>query len=89
MLTNMNNLFSNKPLSEMSLTELKAQEQSFKTASRIMAGIMLLMVAATLIRIYLKAHFPGNTFLLLVCVFISFLTASRSKKINEEINSRG
>ena len=84
----MNNLFSTKPLSEMSLEELKKQEQSFKTAARVTTGILLVLIVATLIRIYIKAHFRGDTVSLIVLILLTLLTGDKLKKIKAEISSR-
>ncbi len=72
----------------MSLEELKKQEQSFKTASRVATGILVVLTVATLIRIYLKVHFRGDTFLLLGFIFLSMLTGDKLKKIKAEISAR-
>lgn len=76
-------------MSEMSLEELRKQEQSFKIASRVMGGIMVVLVVATLIRIYLKAHLRGDTFLLIGSMFLGIWTGDKLRKIRAEISSRG
>ena len=84
----MTTLFNTKPLSDMSLEELKKQEQSFKIATRVATGVLVLLVVATLIRIYLKAHLRGDTFLLIGFIFLSMLTGDKLKKIKAEISAR-
>ena len=84
----MSNLFSTKPLAEMSLDELRKQERSFNIASQVTFGIMIAAIVVTLIRVYLKAHFPGDTFLTFGPLFLMLFVGDKLKKIRTEISSR-
>ncbi|GAA4451768.1 hypothetical protein GCM10023189_14100 [Nibrella saemangeumensis] len=84
----MTNLFSSKPLSELTIDELYKKEKFLSTAKKVMIAVMILATVGTLIRIYLKAHFPGDSGLLIMSLLLSALVTANQKKVTDEINSR-
>lgn len=85
----MSNLFNTKPLSDMSLEELKKQEQSFKTAGRVLTGFLLVLIVAYLIHLYRKDHSSGYAIPLAGLGGLSVFIADKLKKIRAEISLRG
>ena len=81
-------IFSSKPLSELSLEELKSQEQSTQTFVRWLGVFFVLMVVIVFIWTYLKGYHTSNIMVLIGLSFFIALIATKLKNIRAEINSR-
>ncbi len=81
-------IFSNKPLSEMSLEELKSQEQSTRTFVRWSGLLFLVVVVLVFIWTFMKGYHLSNMIILIGLAFLNAIMAANLKKIRTEISSR-
>ena len=81
-------IFSNKLPSELSLEELKSQEQSTQTFVRWLGGFFVLMVVIVFILTFVKGYHTSNFMFLVGLSFFAALIADKLKKIRTEISSR-
>lgn len=81
-------IFSNKPLSELSLQELKSQEQSTQTFIRWLVVFFVLMVIVVFIWAYTKGYHTTNIIFLVVFALFNAMIGDKLKKIRAEISSR-
>ena len=81
-------IFSNKPLSELSLEELKSQEQSTRTLYRWSVGFTLVMIFLVAFWTGLKGYHPSNLIFLSATCFLPAIAAAKLKKIRTEISAR-
>jgi len=81
-------IFSNKPLSELSLEELKSREQSTRTLVRWLGVFILVMVFFVTIWTSMKGYHTSNIIFLSVTCFLPAMAAAKLKKIRTEISSR-
>lgn len=81
-------IFSNKPLSELSLEELKSQERSAQTAVRWLGILVLVMLALVTFWITKNGYHTINIVFLSATCALPAMAAAKLKKIRSEINSR-
>lgn len=81
-------IFSNKPLSELSLEELKSQEQSAQTAVRWLGISVLVMLGLVTFWITKKGYHTSNIVFLSATCALPAMAAAKLKKIRNEISSR-
>ncbi|MFD2574465.1 hypothetical protein ACFSUS_27770 [Spirosoma soli] len=81
-------IFSNKPLSELSLEELKSQEKSAQTALRWFGIFVLAMIAFVAFWTGTKGYNPINLIFLLASCSLPAIAAAKLKQIRTEISSR-
>ncbi len=81
-------IFSNKPLSELSLEELKSQEQSTRRFVRWSGLLYLVIVVLVFIWTFMKGYHLSNMILLVGLPFLLAITAAKLKEIRSEISSR-
>ncbi|AQG80224.1 hypothetical protein AWR27_13390 [Spirosoma montaniterrae] len=81
-------IFSNKPLSQLSLEELKSQEQSTRTFVRWLGFLFVVLVVLIFIWTFMKGYHLSNIMLLVGLAFLNAVAAAQLKKIRSEINSR-
>ncbi len=84
----MSNLFTTKPLAEMSLEQLKKQGKSFITVSRVMSVILLVLLLYYFIHLYQKGWGSGSTGSLAGFSALTAAAALQLKKIRAEISQR-
>ena len=84
----MSNLFTTKPLAEMSLEQLKKQEKSFITVSGVMGVILLVLLLDYFIHLYQAGSSSGSTGSLAGFGALSIAIALQLKKIRAEISQR-
>lgn len=81
-------IFSNQPLSDLSLDELKRQEESSRTLYRWSIGFALVMIFLVAFWTGLKGYHPSNLIFLLAPCFLPAIVADKRKKIRTEVNAR-
>lgn len=81
-------IFSNKPLSELSVDELKSQEQSAQTAVRWWGIFVLAMIGFVAFWTGMKGYNPINLIFLLAICSLPAIAAAKLKKIRTELSSR-
>jgi Mg2+/citrate symporter len=81
-------IFSNKPLSELSLEELKSREQSTQTFVRWWGGFVLVMLVLSIVWTFVKGYHSSNIMFLVGISPLLLLTTDKLKKIKVEISSR-
>ena len=81
-------IFSNKPLSELSLEELKSQEQSTRTLYRWSVGFVLVMIFFVAFWTGMKGYNSINLIFLSATCALPAMAAAKLKKIRTEISSR-
>ena len=81
-------IFSNKPLSELSLEELKSQKKSTQTFVRWWGGFVLVILVLVIIRTFMNGYHSSNFMLLIGTSPLLLITADKLKKIRVEIGSR-
>jgi hypothetical protein len=81
-------IFSNKPLSELSLEELKSREQSTQTFVRWWGGFVLVMLVLVIVWSFVRGYHSSNIMLLIGIFPLLFLTVDKLKKLRAEISSR-
>ena len=81
-------IFSNKPLSELSLEELKSREQSTGIFVRWSGLLFLVVFVLVLIWSYMKGYHISNMMILVGLSFFLAFMAAKLKEIRSEISSR-
>lgn len=81
-------IFSNKTLSELSLEELKSQEQSTQTSVRWSGIFVLVMIALVAFWTGMKGYHASNLIFLSATCLLPAMAAAKLKKIRAEISSR-
>lgn len=81
-------IFSNNPLSKLSLEELKSREKSAQTLVKWSIGFFIVMVVFFFIWSFMKGYSTTNVIFLVGLSFFIAITTAKLKEIRVEISSR-
>ncbi|MBC7571800.1 MAG: hypothetical protein H7319_19030 [Spirosoma sp.] len=84
----MTDIFSSKPLAELSLAELKKKEKSINIMSYVLGGLILLILLYFGVTWYQKGTPPRNMVYMGGFAAMAYLMGIRSKKVKAEIATR-